>query len=274
MNSSGLTPYVASLRVYEPIEVFSEIQQRIWLKSSSLVNSIKEEQVRSLKRTVNPFAPLSANDEVHVVELSGKKYYCPWTTQARIASALLDFKSIIPTKLFSYFIGESKEKELFFSSQEFENKIPHIKSVNWNIPPSWFALFKTDERIYGNHEGFAFTYFHTRLGDAIKRGRFLHNIVLGAFGAGPIEEEIKELNDWLTNFNQDSIIELDYGGLAVFLEKVLISEGKLGLEEDTSVEDLQISLAGLASADGNKAGRGYNNLISRWQKVSRFQQAF
>ena len=85
---------------------------------------------------------------------------------------------------------------------------------------------------------------------------------------------MRELNDWLTNFNQDSIIELDYGGLAVFLEKVLISEGKLGLEEDTSVEDLQISLAGLASADGNKAGRGYNNLISRWQKVSRFQQAF
>ena len=57
------------------------------------------------------------------------------------------------------------------------------------------------------------------------------------------------------------------------METVLIEQGESGLESDSSIEDLQKSLAGLASADGNKAGQGYERLISRWRKVAAFEQA-
>ena len=101
----------------------------------------------------------------------------------------------------------------------------------------------------------------------------MHKVVLGTFGIGPIEQEIRELLEWLCIFNENSIVELDYGGLAVFMEKVLIDQGETGIESDSSIEDLQKSLAGLASADGSKAGQGYEKLISRWRKVAAFEQA-
>ena len=57
------------------------------------------------------------------------------------------------------------------------------------------------------------------------------------------------------------------------LEKVLIDDGEEGLEADTSIEDIQLSLSGLTTGDGAKAGVGYERLISRWRKVSAFEAA-
>jgi hypothetical protein len=66
---------------------------------------------------------------------------------------------------------------------------------------------------------------------------------------------------------------LDYGGLATYLNKQLIDNGEVGLDADTSVEDVITSIAGLASGDGALAGRGYERLVSRWRKVSALEFA-
>jgi hypothetical protein len=92
--------------------------------------------------------------------------------------------------------------------------------------------------------------------------------VLDAFGIGPIESEISDLIKWLEIFNARSIVELDYGGLANYLNNLLISNGEAGLDADTSVEDVASSIAGLASGDGVLASRGYERLVSRWRKVA------
>ena len=68
-----------------------------------------------------------------------------------------------------------------------------------------------------------------------------------------------------------SMVELDYGGLADYLELALAEEG--GLEADNSIEDIQSSIAGLAVGDGALAGRGYENLVTRWRKVAAFESA-
>jgi hypothetical protein len=69
------------------------------------------------------------------------------------------------------------------------------------------------------------------------------------------------------------MIELDYGGLATYLNKLLIENGELGLEADTSVEDVSSSIAGLATGDGDLAGRGYERLVARWRRVSALESA-
>jgi hypothetical protein len=102
---------------------------------------------------------------------------------------------------------------------------------------------------------------------------FTHESVVSAFGHGPIEEEIADLLEWMSLFHNESIVEVDYGGLAGYLEKILNDEGEAGLEADTSIEDIQLSLMGLAAGDGAKAGVGYERLISRWRKVSAFEAA-
>ena len=102
---------------------------------------------------------------------------------------------------------------------------------------------------------------------------FTHQSVVGAFGNGPIEEEIADLLEWLNMFHSQSLVELDYGGLANYVEQVLKEDGLEGLEGDTSVEDIQLSLNGLATGDGAQAGLGYERLVSRWRRVSALEQA-
>jgi hypothetical protein len=102
---------------------------------------------------------------------------------------------------------------------------------------------------------------------------FAHQSVLNAFGNGPIEQEIADLLQWLEIFDHKSIVECDYGGLAVYLEKALIEKGEPGLTVDTSVEDVSRSLAGLAAGDGALAGQGYERLVTRWRRVAAFEQA-
>ena len=92
-------------------------------------------------------------------------------------------------------------------------------------------------------------------------------------GNGPIEQEIADLLEWMDLFHADSIVEVDYGGLAGYLEKALIESGENGLEADTSIEDINTSLAGLASGDGATAGYGYERLISRWRMVAALEGA-
>ena len=97
--------------------------------------------------------------------------------------------------------------------------------------------------------------------------------MVNAFGNGPIEQEIADLLQWLAIFNDQSIVECDYGGLAAYLEKSIVENGEPGLNVDTSIEDVAKSLAGLAAGDGALAGQGYERLVTRWRKVASFEQA-
>jgi hypothetical protein len=97
--------------------------------------------------------------------------------------------------------------------------------------------------------------------------------VFGAFGEGPVEEELENLLDWLEMFHPESLVELDYGGLANYMDKALRDSGEDGLESDSSIEDVLHSVAGLAAADAMMAGTGYQRLMSRWRLVQGFEQA-
>jgi hypothetical protein len=141
------------------------------------------------------------------------------------------------------------------------------------IPPRWFALFDPEERLRGHNNGVAFTIARTELALAKKRCINAHMAVRKAFGPGPVEEEIIQLLNWLNVFDPKSIVELDYGGLAVYLDKALKDAGEDGINADSSIEDVHHSIAGLAAGDGVMAGEGYERLVTRWRRVSALEQA-
>jgi len=113
----------------------------------------------------------------------------------------------------------------------------------------------------------------TDISNAKKRCISSHQIVKKAFGPGPVEGEIADLLNWLNIFHPESILECDYGGLALYLEKSLMDSGETGLESDTSIEDVTLSLQGLSNGDGVLAGQGYEALVRRWRKVAALEQA-
>ncbi len=267
------TPYVASLRVYEPIDAFSPADQLRWKAVSLDSHTGKEEELRALHRTILSEPPTLKADGAHIIEHIGKRFVSPWSTARRCWAAVEDFKSSLPSSVIPFFMPDSLSDALSESTEDFENRVPHIISETWIIPPRWFSLFTPEERLRGKSADGPFTIMRTEISQAKKRCVATHQIVRKAFGPGPVEEEIVQLLNWLNVFHPQSIAECDYGGLANYLEQSLINEGEAGLESDSSIEDVELSLQGLASGDGALAGQGYERLVNRWRKVAAFEQA-
>ena len=267
------TPYVASLRVYEPIDSFEAADQLRWSQIAITSPTGWDEQVRSLKRSITNEPPNLKPDGAHVLDHEGKRYIAPWSTAARCWAALDDFKYTLPPSVIRFFIPQTIEDSINSTIDIVEDKVSHILSSTWSIPPRWFALFSPDERLRGVNEDGHFTISRTAISNAKSRCTFTHQAVLGAFGEGAVEGEVAELLAWLEIFDPKSIVELDYGGLATYLNKQLIESGEVGLDADTSIEDVTSSIAGLASGDGALAGRGYERLVSRWRRVSALESA-
>ena len=267
------TPYVASLRIYEPLSAFEAADRLRWesLESINREGSRNLEQRDALERVAANRLPNARPDGAHILDIDGVRYVCPWSTSVRTWAALSEFKSNIPSTVAPYFISNSYEEALQDSIDFTTSKVPHIISQTWIIPPRWFALFETHERNRGHNKDGAYVIARTEISRAIGRAKTTHNAVKSAFGEGPVEQEILDLIDWLEMFHPKSRVELDYGGLADYLELSLAEEG--GLEADTSIEDIQSSIAGLAVGDGALAGRGYERLVTRWRKVAAFEGA-
>ena len=267
------TPYVASLRVYEPFDSFETKDQLRWSKISNTTPSQVDEQNISLSRMIRGDLSTFKTDGVHLLEIDGKRYIAPWSTTTRCWAALDDFKSSLPSSLIPFFIPQKLEESIKLSSEIIEDKVSHIITSTWSIPPRWFALFSPEDRLRGNNKDGAFTILRTTIVNAKQRATFTHQSVLDAFGTGPIESEIRDLIKWLEIFDTKSIVELDYGGLATYLNSLLVLNGESGLDADTSIEDVASSIAGLASGDGALASRGYERLVSRWRKVAAMESA-
>jgi hypothetical protein len=264
---------VASLRVYEPIDSFEAADQLRWSQIAITSPTGWDEQVRSLKRSITNEPPNLKPDGAHVLDHESKRYIAPWSTAARCWAALDDFKYTLPPSVIKFFIPQTIEDSINSTIDIVEDKVSHILSSTWSIPPRWFALFSPDERLRGVNEDGHFTISRTAISNAKSRCTFTHQAVLGAFGEGAVEGEVAELLAWLEIFDPKSIVELDYGGLATYLNKQLIESGEVGLDADTSIEDVTSSIAGLASGDGALAGRGYERLVSRWRRVSALESA-
>ena len=267
------TPYVASLRVYEPIDAFEPAEQLRWQAIPITTSTGYDEQIRALRRLISSEPPALTADGAHILEFEGKRYVAPWSTAARSWAALETFKDSMPQNVARFFVPSNVEEAILINSENVEDKVPHILTETWLIPPRWFSLFEPTERIRGHNQDGAFTVLRTSISNAKKRCMFTHQSVVGAFGNGPIEEEIADLLEWLNMFHSQSLVELDYGGLANYVEQVLKEDGLEGLEGDTSVEDIQLSLNGLATGDGAQAGLGYERLVTRWRRVSALEQA-
>ena len=68
------TPYVASLRIYEPLSAFSPAEALRWNSIPNPDQTNYDEQTRSLTRLVTSEPPALKPDGAHILELDGKKY--------------------------------------------------------------------------------------------------------------------------------------------------------------------------------------------------------
>ena len=257
------------------MESFDPVDQLRWEAIPMSALTGRDEQLRALKRTILTEPPALQADGAHILEFEGARYVAPWSTATRCWVALESFKDSLPAPVAKFFVPEAVEEAITINVERegLDEKVPHIITETWMIPPRWFSLFSVDERLRGRSDEGAYTVMRTSIANAKQRCMYTHQAVLNSFGSGPIEEEIADLLEWLSMFHAESIVECDYGGLADYLEQALLANGEPGLEADTSIEDIHHSLAGLSQGDGAMAGQGYERLISRWRRVAAFEQA-
>ena len=267
------TPYVASLRIYEPLSAFEPVDRIRWQNIDASIDSRKEEQALALRRLVFPEPPAVRPDGAHVLDINGIRYVSPWSTATRCWAALDDFKDSLPSSITPFFIPPSLEEVITTGVDLLEDRVPHIITENWVIPPRWFSIFTPDERVRGEDEDGAYCFVRTTMSKARERALNSHEVVLGAFGQGPVEQEIENMIDWLELFHPESLVELDYGGLASYLDSSLRKMGLDGINDDSSIEDVAFSLSGLSAGDGSVAGQGYERLVSRWRAVQAYESA-
>jgi hypothetical protein len=265
------TPYVASLRVFEPLEAFDPVDRLRWQNLDANHNSREEEQRLALERIIFPQPPSARPDGVHILDLDGARYISPWSTATRCWAALESFKGQFPPPLSHFFISPALEEVITSGMDFIDERVPHTLSETWIIPPRWFSIFTPNEREIGSDQHGPFSKARTTIAQAKARTKRAHETVEGAFGVGPVEEEIENLLEWLEIFHPESLVELDYGGLAGYLSAALTADGEEGLVADTSIEDVLLSLDGLAQGDGQIAGGGYERLVRRWRAVQAFE---
>ena len=267
------TPYVASLRIYEPLSAFEPADRLRWQSIEVNDASYISEEELALRRLVVPEPPAGRPDGVHILEIDGERFVSPWATATRCWAALDNFKESLPSTVIPFFVSPAIEDVITAGVDLLEDKVPHILNETWVIPPRWFLLFQPSERHRGEDSNGVFTTARTTIALAKSRAQVAHETVVGAFGEGPVEQDLENLLAWLEMFHPNSYVELDYGGLATYLEKSLRDNGEDGLSADTSIEDVLHSLSGLAASDRMIAGQGYERLMSRWSHVRALESA-
>ena len=116
------TPYVASLRIYEPIDSFEAADQLRWSQIVITSPTSWDEQKRALTRTINNEPPALKQDGAHVLDHEGKRYVAPWSTAARCWAALDDFKYTLPADVIKFFVPQTIEDSIKSSTDIVEDK--------------------------------------------------------------------------------------------------------------------------------------------------------
>jgi len=103
------TPYVASLRIYEPLSAFEPADRLRWENVDPSNDSKNAEQRDALLRVATLQLPSQRPDGAHILDLDGIRYVAPWSTSVRTWASLNDFKSEIPSTVTPLFVSNSFE---------------------------------------------------------------------------------------------------------------------------------------------------------------------
>ena len=132
----------------------------------------------------------------------------------------------------------------------------HILTSAWHVPLRWFVPFEADERSCGRGS-FGAIHYRTSLDKGLDRVNKASEVMVASGLPENVVAEVNNLGLWLTEFSAESMLELDYGGVAEMFDAA-------SLVIDESAADVWASLDALASGNPEEASRFYGQLMNRW----------
>lgn len=270
-------PYVSYLRVYEPLDAFSDAQQLAILEQRTRERTLTErldrvDALRRVTRAVSDPFPHHEPDLVRVLHYprsngSTAPFYCPNQLAVRTSLAADSLEQTLRGPLMDVLLPEvaREAQQARLDPETFAESSArlHTRSATWGVPFAWFVLIHEDDLTeVVDDDGEVHTVrVSVTISECIDRAR---RAVAGLAIAAPeldLLEDLTELIEWLELFRRDAIVELDYGPVADLVFP------------DESPMDVRLGIECLAEADMTGAAAAYRRLASRWIPIRQLARA-
>ena len=284
-------PFVAYLRVYEPLSAFDEnvaARLREALETGQLDYSTVGERERdmwlrsqlSTPPTMLPGelangdpSPRALRDVLVLdpAEVPGSvgegPLVCPLDVRARSAAALVGFLSTAHPSLRTVAMDASldamREKAASVLS-DLPGGAVHIVSTTWTVPLPWFTMVDPAARhlvLATREDPRRQVCWRVAMGDARARVTKAHGLASQTLGDQGPTKVLEDTGRWLEHFHPESAVELDYGGLVQLLEDD-------ELEADSSAEDVNAIVAALEREDVGEIAARFEKLRDFWGELA------
>lgn len=274
------SPFVAYLRVYEPLSAFppasrdrlrqlaeksplgradvGKHEQSLWLKSQDF-------GLAALPGERGDGSPLPVRDVMAVRSEAGDLLICPLDLRARSAAAAVGFLSTAAGPLRAATLGGAEEK-LRQKAGAVLGELPggavHVVSTTWTVPLPWFVLVLPSERVVeGDGEATTAVYWLVPMRTARQRVQRAFELAESTFGESGPTKVLQDTARWLAHFHESSLVELDYGGLVQLM-------GTDVVEGDTSAEDVNAILDAIEQPDPGAVAERFERLRDFWGELA------
>ena len=255
------------LRVYQPLEVFPREEREQWVEEAP------HDPARDLLASKQWLLRASLPDGGLFGTTGGGAFIrrneagvliCPWRTNLRMLAGLLAFRNSMPEEIADAFVPESQARraahELASLGEEHPEVRSHILHANWHVPLRWFVAFDDSERILTEDKDGLRVRYEASLQVARDRLRRAVTILESTWIDDGVIGAVRELHEWLDDFPDDGIVELDYGTVAgMFSDDELV--------EDRSAGEVGSCIDALEAEDLMRAGRIFATLTDRWTEA-------
>lgn len=273
------SPFVAYLRVYEPLSAFPPAsrdrlrylaekapvdrsavgrhEQAMWLKSQDF-------GLAALPGERADGSPLPVRDVMAVRSEAGDLLVCPLDLRARSAAAAVGFLATATDPLREATLGGAAEKLRQRAGTvlgELSGGAVHVVSTTWTVPLPWFVLVQPSERVVEGEGDTPAVYWLVPMRTARQRVQRAYELAESTFGESGPTKVLQDTSRWLAHFHESSLVELDYGGLVELM-------GVEGVEDDTSAEDVNAILDAIEQPDPGEVAERFERLREFWSDLA------
>lgn len=251
------------LRAYEPPSAFPSEEADRWLAQEHAAPDTDEAQ-RWVLLSGLPSRDATASGESAIVVKGGDGgvLICPRRTRLRMLAGLIAFRNSLPEEVAEAFVPEEEARRAAHELANLGESQPrlrsHILHANWHVPLRWFTAFDDSERVLTeDDEGLRIRYETTIAAAKLRLSRAVGILEEAGIAEDGVIDAVRELGEWVQDFDDDGMLELDYGSVASVFEPD-------DLVEDHCSKLVWECLEALGTGDMGKAAEIFEMLSDRW----------
>lgn len=286
--------YQSELRVYQPLAAFPDAVQAQYQRARSRSRAQTEAEAgqrarrRLLRDVTDPFphgqdlvrvlrVPAPGNDAgpgtggaAETSDAPVSEFFCPDELALRCELAAEQLTESLRPQIFERLVPQAArqanaerlaERLEFMDSEELHQV--HTRTAVWGVPAGWFALVQKQDRVsvLGDPAAPDTVRITVPLGLALERARRAAVVLSLHAPDMDLLHDLTLLVSWLESFHPDSMVELDYGGLA-----------KLVWPDDSPF-DVRTAIEALEEGDAETAAVANQRMVRRWLPVRQLGRA-